>query len=202
MKHPYRTLASAIVIVALVGSSHGSAVSAQVATKAYALPAAATDVSSVAGNVPNFMVTMDEGGAVPSEPGATCDNRPNGNSAGTAGFHLEHYYPGAKDTFDQKVLVLRQYMGLKQAVQGEAGPAAVVLETLDGAEAAYFVATRQCVQDAHPTATRVHYQVRLIRDTTYADITVDLYAANVDPARKYAREIMQKIGILNYASIK
>ena len=148
------------------------------------------------------MVTMDEGGAVPSEPGATCDNRPDGNSQSTAGFHLEHYYAGAKDTFDQKVAVLGQYMGLKPAVQGAAGAAAVVLETLDGAEAAYFVAPQQCVQDAHPTATRVHYQVRLIRDTTYADITIDLYASSVDPARRYAREIMQKIGALDYASVK
>lgn len=202
MRHPYHALASAAVIAALIGSHRSSVVSAQPTSNAHALPGVARSATSTVMNVANFMVTMDEGGSVPSEPGATCDNRPDGNSAGTAGFHLEHYFPDARITFDQKVAVLRQYMGLKQGVQGEAGSATVVSETLDGAEVAYFIVNGPCVQDVHPTATRVSYHARLIRDTTYADIAIVMFAASPDAARKYAREVIQKIGVLDYASVQ
>jgi len=202
MRHPYRTLASAVVIAALIGSHPGSVTAAQPTSHAYALPGIAVDATSTVMNVPNFMVTMDEGGRIPSEPGATCDNRPDGNSAGNAGFHLEHYFADAKVTFDQKVGVLRQYMGLKQGVQQEAGSAAVVSETLAGAEVVYFIVKGECVQDAHPTFTRVSYHARLIRDTTYADIAIVMYAFSPDAARKHAQEMIQKIGALNYASVK
>jgi hypothetical protein len=171
-------------------------------SKPYALPAAASEGTSVVNHVPNVMVLMDEGGTVPSEPAATCDNRVDGNSKSTAGFHLEHYFAGAKDTFDQKVSVLRQYMGVKQAVQLEAADTPVVTETLDGLEAAYAVVKRTCVQDTHPSATRIEYHARLIRGTMYADLIVQMYAADPDAARKYVREMVQKIGALNFASVK
>lgn len=179
----------------------GSVAVAQ-AAKTHVLPAIATDATSNVSNMPNFMVLLDEGGTVPSEPKATCDNRAAGNSRSNAGVHLEHYFPDAKATFDQKVGVLRQYMGLKQAAQSEAGSAPVVFETIDGAEAAYFVATGPCIQDANPASSQVSYMVRVIHDTTYADIRVTMYAASPDAARKYAREMLQKISALNYAALK
>jgi hypothetical protein len=197
------------VLVCLVAFGSKAAVTsfrdtqpAQGATKAWALPAVAADPTSTVMNVPSFMVSMDEGGSIPSEPAATCDDKPGGNSAGSAGLHLEHYFADAKVTFDQKVGLLRQYMTLKQGVQSDAGSAAVIVETLDGAEAAYFIAKGDCIQDAHPSATRVRYYARLIHDTTYADITIAMYAMTPDAARKYAREMLQKIGGLNYASVK
>ena len=169
-------------------------------TKTYALPAVATDGASIVNNVPGFMVMMEEGGSVPSEPASTCDDRADGNSKSNAGFHLEHYF--AKDAFDQKVGFLRQYIGLKQAVQAKAGQATVVMETLGAFEAAYIVAKQPCVEDAHPSATRVEYHSRLIRDMTYADLEVTIYAAGPDPARKYVREMIQKIEALDYGSVK
>jgi len=200
MRLLFRAVSSAIAVGVLASPPLGRVVSAQ--TKAYTLPGAATDPSSIVSNVPNFMVSMDEGGTVPSEPKATCDNRATGNSRSTAGLHLEHYFAGAKDVFDQKVGVLRQYMGLKQAVQGAAGSSAVVMETLDGSEAAYVITSRPCIEDANPSATNVEYHVRLIRDTTYADIIITMYAATPDTARKYAREMLQKIAAVDYASVK
>lgn len=178
------------------------AMAAPAQTRTYALPASATEGSSVVNNMPDFMVVIDEGGTVPSDATATCDNRPDGNSRSTAGFHLEHYFAGAKATFDQKVTILREHMSLRQAAQAEAGEAKVVMESLDGLEAAYAVVTQACVGDARPAATRIDYYARLIRGTTYADITVRLYAPGPDPARTYAREIVRKIGALDYASVK
>jgi len=212
--HSARLFAAiAVSSTALTLPTYDPVVGAQTKTS-HALPASATEVTSMASNVPNFMVTLDEGGTVPSEPKATCDGlAASMSSASTVGLHLEHYFPAAKDVFDQKATVLRQYMGVKTAVQAESNtkvmgsddaPAvsAIVVETLDAMEAAYFVRTTPCVENANPKATMVYYQVRLMRDATYADIIVRLYAAGPDPARKLAREIMQKAAALNYAALK
>ena len=196
-----RTFA-AVTLAALLLPTPGSSVVSAQAAKTHVLPSAATEGTSNVSNVPNFMVLLDEGGTVPSEPKATCDNSASGSFKSNAGLHLEHYFPEAKTTFDQKVSVLRQYMGLKQAAESEAAGAPVVAEAMDGAEAMYFVATRPCVQDANPTSSQVSYMVRVIHDTTYADIRITMYAASPDAARKYAREMMQKIGTLNYAAMK
>lgn len=190
------TLAGLLVALA------AGALAAPGQTKIYALPAAATDANSVVSNVPEFMVVMDEGGTLPSDAAATCDNRTDGNSKSTAGFHLEHYFAGAKAVFDQKVTILRDHMSLRQAAQAEAPDAKVVTESLDGLEAAYAVVAQTCVQDARPSATRIDYYARLIRGSTYADITVRLYAPTPAQARAYAQEIARKIGSINYASVK
>lgn len=201
MNHPYATFA-VVVIAAFVGSHRDSVVSAQAATKAYALPAAATEPTSFVSNVPDSMLSLNEGGSVPSEPAATCDNRTDGNSPSGVGVGLQHYYPAAKGMFDQIVGVLRQYGGVAKEAQIEAGSAAVVSETLRGAEAAYYFETRECIQDAHPTATRILYRARLIQATTLVDISVKMHAKNPDAARKYATEMMQKIAALNYTAVK
>ncbi len=169
--------------------------------KIYALPAAATEGNSVVNNMGDFMLIMDEGGTLPSDAGATCDNRTGGNSKSTAGFHLEHYFEGAKDSFAVKVSILRAQT-VRQAAEAEAGEARVVADSLDGLEAAYAVVAQACIQDARPSATRIDYYARLIRGTTYADIRVSLYAPGPEPARAYAREIVGKIAALNYASVK
>jgi hypothetical protein len=152
--------------------------------------------------VPGVMVLMDEGGTLPSEAAATCDNRADGNSKSTAGFHLEHYFEGTKIVFEQKATLLKDQMSLRQAAQAEAGEAKVVMESLDGLEAAYAVVSQPCIGDAHPSATRIDYFARVLRGTTYADITVKLYARGAEPARAYVREIVRKIGAIDYASIK
>lgn len=79
------------------------AMAAPAQTRTYALPALATEGQSTVMNVPGFMVLMDEGGTVPSDATATCDNQPDGNSSSSVGFHLEHYFADAKDIFDLKV---------------------------------------------------------------------------------------------------
>lgn len=193
---------SASALVALLLLAPGSPVISAQSAKTRVLPAAATDGTSSVSNVPNFMVVLDEGGSLPSEPKATCDNSASGSFKSTAGVHLEHYFADAKTTFDQKVGVLRQYMGLKQAAESEAAGAPVVAEAMTGGEAMYFVTTHQCVQDANPSSTQVSYLMRVIHDTTYAEIRVTMYAASPDAARKYAREIAQKISALDYASLK
>lgn len=176
-------------------------VAASSQTKTYALPAAATEGSSVVNNMGDFMLIMNEGGTLPSDAGATCDNRADGNSKSTAGFHLEHYFAGAKDVFAQKVSILRGQT-VREAAQAEAGEAKVVPDSLDGLEAAYVIVAQPCIGDARPSATRIDYYARLIRGTTYADITVRLYAPGPEPARGYAREIAKKIEALNYAAVK
>lgn len=187
MKHSCGTFAAAAILIALICSPSVPIASAQLSTKAYALPGAVTDATSIVSNLPNFMVSMDEGGTVLNEPKATCDNRADPN--GKAGLHLEHYFADAKVVFEQKAGVLRQFP-IKQDLQNEAGSAAVVSEILDGAEA------------ANPNTTRVKYHARLFRDTTYAEISIDMSAVGPDTPRKYAREMMQKIGALNYSSVK
>ncbi len=201
MKHPYGTLASAAIIIAVICSPSRAVVSAQISTKAYALPGAATDPSSVVSNVPNFMVSMAEGGTVPGENKATCDNRAD---SGSAGFTLQHYF--AKDPFEQMAGVLRP-ISLRRSIQDEAGAAAVVSDTPDGVEAVYYIVTGVCSPDigtppVNPTASRIVYQARLFRDTTYATFEVRMSAVGPDIPRKYVREMIQKIGALDYASIK
>jgi hypothetical protein len=194
------------VLVLACAASACSGAMAQMSSKARLLPASATEATSIVSNVPDFMVLMDEGGKVPGDPKAACDNRAH---PGVAGLHLEHYFAGAGPTFEQKVGILRQHMGLKQAALGEAGAATVVMETLDGAEVAYFVVTLVCPND--PSAlersvnardVKVHYLTRLIKGTTYADIRVEMQAPNPDAARKFTREILQKIGTIDFSSVK
>jgi hypothetical protein len=192
-------VAAPVVVCACVAAG---AISAVAQTKIYALPTAATEGTSVVSNLPDFMIVVDEGGTLPSDPAATCDNKADGNSKSTGGFHLEHYFTPAKVVFDQKVTVLRDHMPLRQAAQAESGDAKVVTESVDGLEAAYAVVTQTCVGDARPSATRIDYYARMIRGTTYADITVRLYAPDPGKARAYASEMARKIGALNYASVK
>lgn len=203
MKHPYGTLASAAIIVAVICSPSLAVVSAQISTKAYALPGAATDPSSIVSNIPNFMVSMAEGGTVPGENKATCDNRAD---SGSAGFTLQHYF--AKDPFEQLAGVLRP-ITLTQSIHDEAGAATVVPDTVDGAEAVYFLIKSVCgppdmggPPPANPTSSRIVYQARLFRDTTYATFEVRMSAVGPDIPRKYVREMIQKIGALDYASVK
>ena len=93
-------------------------------------------------------------------------------------------------------------MAQNEAAQAEGAKPAVVTETTDGADVAYFVTTRPCVMDKNPKSTSVDMFARLIHDTTYADVAIRMFAANPDAARTYLREMLQKVGTLDYASIK
>lgn len=184
----------------------------QSSAKARALPDGATAVTSNAADVPAFMVSLTEGGSLPSEAKATCDNRAAGSFQSTAGLILEHYYPDAKAVLEQKV----QYMpGIKATAQSEYDQAetassnprfirksGLAFETIDGAQGAYYTVTAGCVEDANPASTKVYYLARLVQDATYADIRVEMYASSPDSARTQVRAIMQKVKTLNYASLK
>jgi hypothetical protein len=147
------------------------------------------------------MILLDEGGGVPSEIKSTCDNLPAGNSKSTVGIHLEHYLPDAKMVFDQKVAVAK-LTTTKDLALGEAGSMPIVVEVIDGADAAYFVTKGPCIQDTNPTSNKIDLFVRLMRGTTFADIRVSVFAANVDPARKFAKEMLARVSTLDYSTIK
>jgi hypothetical protein len=203
MKHPYGTFAAPAILIALICARSLPLASAQSSTKAYCLPSEATDIKSIVlANDPKFMVSIAEGGAVPSEAKATCSN--NHAMPGNAGLVLQRYF--AKDVFEQLAGALRS-ITLTQSIHDEAGAATVVPDTVDGAEAAYFLVKTVCGPDmgippANPTSSRIVYQARLFRDTTYATFEVRMSAVGPDIPRKYVREMIQKIGALDYASVK
>lgn len=215
MKAPISILAALAIIAAQAPSPGGAVAYAQGSNKNYALPADATEVENVVANVPNVMVTLDEGGTVPSEAKSTCDNRPGGSFKSTAGLNLGHYFAGGKAGFDQQVAAYQAMGGyLKAAVGEEWGKftadsppgfirkSAVTFETLGGASAAYFTVTLACVENANPTSTQTYYYAQSSQDSNWLLVTINMYAAGPDTARKYAQEIIQKVKALDYASLK
>ena len=200
MTRPAAALTS-FALGCLVLAQFGAAASAQ-SRKPSVLPGAATDTTSTASRAATLMVVIEERGTLASEPKATCDNQPSGgNFNGSVNLHLEHYLPDGKMVFDMKVGTLHQTT-VKQLAENDADSAKVVAETIDGAEVAYFTTTTGCVQDVNPTSTKVDLFAHLIRDTTYAEIRISMFAATPDAPRKYLREMVQKIAALDYASIK
>jgi hypothetical protein len=195
MKHPHGTFAAPVILIALICAWSLPLASAQFSTKAYCLPSGATDIKSlVLANDPKFLVSISEGGAVPGDAKATCDNRA---VPGSVGLVLQHYF--AKEVFEQMAGVLRP-ITLTQSIHDEAGAATVVPDTVGGAEAVYFLIKSVCGPSdmggpppVNPTSSRIVYQARLFRDTTYATFEVRMDAVGPDIPRKYVQEMMQKI---------
>lgn len=212
---------SIVAAVAIVAAQAllpgGSGAYAQGSNKNFALPAAATEVENVVSNVPNFQASLSEGGTVPSEAKSTCDNRADGSFKSTVGLNLIHYFPGGKDGLDQQVAAYQAMGGfLKMAVNGAhegieaeaqgrrpfVRKSAVTFETVGGASAGYFTVTYGCVQDANPTSTVTYYTAHSTQDSNWLIVSVEMYAAGPDLARKYALDIIQKVKSLDYASLK
>jgi hypothetical protein len=79
---------------------------------------------------------------------------------------------------------------------------AVTFETVGGASAGYFTVTYGCVQDANPTSTVTYYTAHSTQDSNWLIVSIAMYAAGPDLARKYALDILQKVKALDYASVK
>lgn len=99
--------------------------------------------------------------------------------------------------------------GAHQGVEAEAQgrrpfvrKSGVTFETVGGASAGYFTVTYGCVQGANPTSTVTCYTAHSTQDSDWLVVTIEMYAAGPDTARKYAQEILQKVKGLDYASLK
>jgi len=195
----------------------GSAAYAQGSSKNFALPAGTTDVENIVSNVPNFQASLTEGGTVPSEAKSTCDNRADGSFKSTVGLNLAHYFAGGKSGLDQQVAAYQAMGGFLKMAVGEAHDkveaeaqgrrpfvrkSAVTFETVGGASAGYFTVTYGCVQDANPASTVTYYTAHSTQDSNWLIVSIQMYAAGPDLARKYALEILQKVKALDYASLK
>ena len=74
---------------------------------------------------------------------------------------------------------------------------------LQGAVASYYTIAYGCIGNDNPsaTATKIIYNVMLLTDNDYLQITNEVYSANADRAKKYAEEIIAKVKALDYEKV-
>ncbi len=194
--------------------------SAQTSTANYTLPSNASGVEGVVSNIPDFMLTLTEGGAVPGEAKSTCDGQPNGVSKSNTGVVLQHYYD--KDMLSQTAAAYASMGGMKgvfkKSVEDEYSnlendpnvarlggfvkKGILVTEQAGDVQVMYYSVTHNCVENANPAATRIVYHVMFLTDRNYALITNEVYAESPDIARKYAEESLARIKALDYEAVK
>ncbi|HUP91992.1 MAG TPA: hypothetical protein VM074_07065 [Solimonas sp.] len=195
-------------------------VQAQMSSTNYALPGSAREVTALvmpSGAPGNFALT--QGGVVPSQAAATCDNRADSSTyRSDVGFVLERYAGDGLQNLQNKVeaykmigsfaVTARQEYDQVGADPTDAGRTRFLkkgpfsTETNGGAEAATWSVTESCFQEAKPTATHQYYNARLVGDGTWLDIRISMYADSPDQARKYASEVIAKVRKLDYTSVK
>ena len=195
-----------------------SKLSAQSTDTNYALPSDATEVSNNVSNTPGFMLTLSEGGTVPSESKSTCDGETMGAIKSSTGFSLQHYYDkqqlqqmsaayasmgGMKSMFVKSME--EKYNNYENGMQPGPIQKKGKLETgeLQGAVVSYFIVTYGCVQEdtKTTTATKVIYDAMLLTDTDYLLITNEVYSANIDKGKKYTEEIISKVKKLDHGKV-
>jgi hypothetical protein len=186
-------------------------------TTNYALPANATEVRNNVSNTPEYMLNLQEGGTVPGEGQSTCDGETNGVFKSTTGLSLQHYYD--EEQLKQRNTAYASIGGMKGVfLKGseenyndfEKGmhPGIVLkkgpLQTaeLQGAVVSYFTVTYGCIQNKNTTATKTIYKALLLTENNYAQLSIEVYSANAEMARKYAEEMISKIKTLDYGRVK
>jgi hypothetical protein len=198
--------------------SFANGVSAQGTDTNYGLPSNATDISNIVSNTPGFMLSLQEGGSVPSETKSTCDGKSDGIFKSTTGLSLQHYYD--KEQLRQMnnayvsvggmkgMFVKSQEDGYSDFENGmHPGPVLkkgeMQMGEVQGAMVSYFTVTYGCIQNDNPdaTATKTIYHAMLLTDNNYLLITNEIYSANADLAKKYTEEIITKIKALNYEKV-
>lgn len=168
-----------ITWVVFASAIHGSA---QTSTANYTLPAAAFGVEAVVSNIPGYMLTLNEGGAVLGDAKSTCGGKPNGVFKRMAGVVLQHYYD--KDMLSQTAAAYASMGGMKgvfkQSVEGEYNDlendvnvfrlggfvkkGKLVTEQSGDVQVMNYILKHNCVGNANPTATKVVYHVMLLNE--------------------------------------
>ena len=191
-------------------------VSAQSTDTNYALPSNAMEISNNVSNTPGFMLSLQEGGTVPSDSKSTCDGKTDGTYKSSVGFTLQHYYDKEQlkqmnDAYTSMGGMKAYYLKTIQSGYDSTEPGLYQgpvlkkgkLEVSESQEAvvSYYTITYGCIQNSNPTATKTVYNVMLLTDNDYLQIANEIYSANVEIAKKYADEIIAKIKALDFEKV-
>lgn len=161
--------------------------------KGYAMPSAATRVTSMAGNQ-GGSVSLTEGGEVPVEAEYSCDKLPTRTYKGNVGISLGHEPPRPYSDF-------RKLQEMKTAaLKKEYADKGATIEEVEGTSVMYIVTKKPCIEGYNPTMKVLDFIARWSNDTT----AVDFQASGVKPetAKRYWLEVLGKIKKLDYNSIK
>ena len=183
--------------ILLFAITHVCAVSAQSADTNYALPSNAMEISNNVSNTPGFMLSLQEGGTVPSESKSTCDGKPDGIYKSSVGFTLQHYYDKQQlkqmnDAYASMGGMKAWYIKTMQSGYDSTEPGLnqgpllnkgkLDISESQGAVVSYYTITYGCIQNSNPSATKTIYNVMLLTDNDYLQITNEIYSANVEIA--------------------
>ncbi len=192
---------------------------AQNADTNYALSPDATEVTNVVSNTPGYMLMLTENGNVSNDSNASCNGKLAANLKSSTSFSLQHYYNkqlleqlnagyttlgGMQGMFTKNME--DQYANIENEMHYEGpiqkkGP--LTMGELNGAKVAYYSITFGCIENEDPnaTTTKIFYHAMLLTDTDYLLVTNEIYARNIDRAKKYAQETMQKIKSLDVTKV-